>query len=96
MCKKAKLQARIKPITLCSVIDKENSIEFLLDFLYYLYNYYMVCALLFHTYHVTYYVMWHCDFCYVTVTIWHMWHDTFLHSFLCSKSKIKEKEKKYK
>ena len=31
-CKKAKLQARIKPIALCSAIDKENSIEFLLDF----------------------------------------------------------------
>ena len=31
-CKKAKLQARIKPTTLCLVIDKENSIKFLLDF----------------------------------------------------------------
>jgi len=30
--------------------------EFLLDFLHYLYNYYMVCALLFHTYHVTHHV----------------------------------------
>ena len=39
MCKKAKLQARIKPTTLCSAIDKENSIEFLLDLLYYIYNY---------------------------------------------------------
>jgi len=35
--KEAKLQARIKPTTLCSAIDKENSIEFLLDFVYYLY-----------------------------------------------------------
>jgi len=26
LCKKAKLQARIKPTALCSVIDKENSI----------------------------------------------------------------------
>ena len=52
-CKKAKLQAEIKPTALCSVIDKENSIESLLDFLHYLYNYYMVCALLSHTYHVT-------------------------------------------
>ena len=34
--KKAKLQAGIKTTALCSVIDKENSIEFLLDFLYYL------------------------------------------------------------
>ena len=56
-CKKAKLQAGIKPTTLCSAIDKENSIEFLLDFLYYLYNYYMVCALFSHTPHVT----WSCD-----------------------------------
>jgi len=30
--KKAKLQAGIKPIVLCSAIDKENSIEFPLDF----------------------------------------------------------------
>jgi len=52
-CKKAKLQAGIKPTALCSVINKENSIEFLLDFLYYLYNYYMVCALSSHAYHVT-------------------------------------------
>jgi len=41
-CKKAKLQARIKPTALCSAIDKENSIEFPLYFLHYLYNYYMV------------------------------------------------------
>ena len=53
LCKKAKLQAGIKPTALCSVIDKENSIEFLLDFLHYLYNYYMVCALSSHAYHVT-------------------------------------------
>ena len=58
--KKAKLQARIKPIALCSAIDKENSIEFPLDFLYYLYNYYIVCVLLSHTYHVTHHVM-SCD-----------------------------------
>ena len=37
--KKAKLQARLKPTALCLAIDKENSIKFLLDFLYYLYNY---------------------------------------------------------
>jgi len=35
-CKKVKLQAGIKPTALCLVIDKENSIEFLLDFLHYL------------------------------------------------------------
>jgi len=52
-CKKAKLQARIKPTALCSAIDKENLIEFLLDFLHYLYNYYMVCVLPSHAYHVT-------------------------------------------
>ena len=36
-CKKAKLQARIKPTVLCSAIDKENSIEFPLDSEHYLY-----------------------------------------------------------
>jgi len=55
-CKKAKLQAGIKPTALCSTIDKENSMEFPLDSLHYLYNYYMVCALLSHAYHVTYHV----------------------------------------
>ena len=59
-CKKAKLQARIKLTALCSVIDKENLIEFPLDFLHYLYNYYMVCALLSHAYHVTCHMM-SCD-----------------------------------
>jgi len=54
-CKKAKPQAGIKPTTLCSVINKENSIKFLLDSLHYLYNYYMVYALLSHDYHVTSY-----------------------------------------
>jgi len=44
-CKKAKLQARIKPTALCSVIDKENSIESLLDLLHYIYNYYCGYAL---------------------------------------------------
>jgi len=34
-------------------VNKKNLIEFLLDFLHYLYNYYMVCALLSHGYHVT-------------------------------------------
>jgi len=45
-------------------VDKENSMEFPLDFLHYLYNYYMVYALLSHTYHVTHHVM-SCD-----VTLW--------------------------
>jgi len=48
----AGLQAKIKPIALCLAFDKENSIEFLLDSLHYLYNYYMVYALLSHAYHV--------------------------------------------
>ena len=52
-CKKAKLQAGIKPTALCLVIDKENLIEFPLDFLHYLYNYYMVYALSSYAYHVT-------------------------------------------
>jgi len=38
MCKEAKLQAGIKPTALCSAIDKENSIEFLLDSVHYLYK----------------------------------------------------------
>jgi len=45
-CKVAKLQAGIKPAAFCSVIDKENLIEFSFNFLHYLYNYYMVYALL--------------------------------------------------
>jgi len=34
-------------------VDKENSMEFLLNFLYYLYNYYMVCILSSYSSHVT-------------------------------------------
>ena len=34
-------------------VDKENSMEFPLNFLYYLYNYCMVCALYSHSSHVT-------------------------------------------
>jgi len=52
--------------------------EFLLFSIYYLYNYYMVCALLSHTHHVT-------------VTMQHLWCDTFLYSFLCSKEKEKKR-----
>jgi len=52
----ANSKAGIKPTAPLSVFDKENSIEFLLDFLYYLYNYYMVYTLLSHTYHGTYHV----------------------------------------
>jgi len=32
-----KLHARIKPTALCSAFDKENSVEFLLDSIHYLY-----------------------------------------------------------
>jgi len=49
----ANSKAKIKPTAPLSAFDKENSIEFLLDFLHYLYNYYMVCALSSHAYHVT-------------------------------------------
>ena len=59
-CKVAKLQAGIKPTALCLTIDKENLMKFPLFPVHYLYNYYMVCALLFHTYHVTHHVM-SCD-----------------------------------
>jgi len=52
----ANSKAGIKPTAPLSAFDKENSIEFLLDSLYYLYNYYMVCTLLSHAYHVTYHV----------------------------------------
>ena len=52
----ANSKAGIKPTAPLSVFDKENSMEFSLDFLYYLYNYYIVCALFPHTYHVTHYV----------------------------------------
>jgi len=56
ICQRAKLRAGIKPTVLCSALDKENSIGFPLDFLHYLYNYYMVCALFSHAYHVTHHV----------------------------------------
>jgi len=52
----ANSKAGIKPTAFLLVFDKENSIEFPLDFLHYLYNYYMVCALFFHAYHVTHHV----------------------------------------
>jgi len=52
----ANSKARIKPTAPLSAFDEKNSIEFPLDSLHYLYNYYMVCALLSHTYHVTYHV----------------------------------------
>ena len=83
----ANSKAGIKPTAPLLAVDKENSMEFSLDFLHYLYNYYMVCALLSHTYHV----MWHCDFLsydcdYVTLS----------HTPFCVVSPRKRKEKKYK
>ena len=50
-------KAGIKPTALLSAFDKENSIEFSLDFLHYLYNYYIVCALFSHAHHVTNHVI---------------------------------------
>jgi len=52
----ANSKAGIKPTAPLSAFDKKNSIEFPLDFLHYLYNYYMVCALFSHAYHVTHHV----------------------------------------
>ena len=49
----ANSKAGIKPTASLLVFDKKNSIKFPLDFLHYLYNYYMVCALFSHAYHVT-------------------------------------------
>ena len=57
--------------------------EFPLDFLHYLYNYYMVCALLSHAYHVTYHVT-PCDCDYVTLSC----------TPFCVVSSRKRKEKK--
>ena len=45
LCKKAKLQAGMKLTTLCSAFDKENLIEFPLDLLHYIYNYYVAMLL---------------------------------------------------
>jgi len=87
-CKKAKLQARIKPTALCSAIDKENSIESPLDF----------STLLIQLLHGLYTTFPHlsydpsCDIMWLW--LWHSWCDTFLHSLLCSKFKIKEKKRK--
>ena len=53
----ANSKAGIKPTAPLSAFDKKNLIEFLLDFLHYLYNYYIVCALFSHAYHVTHHVM---------------------------------------
>jgi len=80
----------MKPTALCLAIDKKNSIEFLLDFLYYLYNYYMVCALSFHTHHVTSYVT-QCD-----VTMNHKNCDVILSHIPFYVERPKKKKKKSK
>ena len=70
----ANSKAGIKPTAPLSAFDKENSIEFLLNSLYYLYNYYMVYALPSHAYHVIYHVTpcdvteWLSDTCDVTLS----------------------------
>jgi len=66
--------------------------EFLLNSVYYLYNYYIVCALLSHTHHVTHHVMSPCDL--LTCDIYYV--TLSYTSSLCSKSKRKRKKKKYK
>jgi len=64
-------------ITLQVWVDKKNLVKFLLNSIYYLYNYYIVCALLSYNHHVTpscnitlwYPNMWYvmCDICYMTL-----------------------------
>jgi len=44
---------RIKPTALLLAFDKENSIEFLLDLLHYIYNYYVAMLFDSHGLHVT-------------------------------------------
>ena len=92
LCQKAKLHARIKLTALCSVFDKENSIEFLLDLLHYIYNYY-VAMLLYLPWSPCDCDLWlHCD---MTLT-WLFYdscdlsHDIFPHFTLV----IKEKKRK--
>ena len=62
------------------VFNKENLIESSLDFLHYLYNYYMVYVLLFHAYHVTHCVT-SCDMMLWLSVIW-LWHFPALPSVL--------------
>jgi len=64
--------------------------EFSFNSVHYLYNYYIVCTLLSHGYHVTTSCNVTCD---VTVTcdLWPWSCDTFLYSSLCTKSKEKKR-----
>ena len=67
--------------------------EFLLDFVYYLYNYYMVCTLLSHSHYVilscdiTWLVIVTCDTCDVTLS-----HTSSLYGKSRKEKKRKEKE----
>jgi len=72
-CQWANSWARIKPTALLSVFDKENSIEFLLDLLHYIYNYYVAMLLVSHGLYVTHQLtsLLHI----ITVTYDSMWHD---------------------
>jgi len=63
-------------------VNKENLMEFSFNSVYYLYNYYMVCVLLFHSHHV----MSLCDILTCDCDIWYLLCDTFLHLSLCHKS----------
>jgi len=86
---------RIKPTTLCSAIDKENSIESLLDLLHYIYNYcydYASCLPQSLCLSADFFVIC-CDYdcCHTFVTLWLvMWY------FPCSTLVIKEKKRKRK
>jgi len=73
--------------------------ELLLDFLYYLYNYYIVCALSSCTYYVTSHVIpcdMTCDILF-HVTVTHNTCDmTLSHTPFCVVSPRKKKKSKYK
>jgi len=106
-CKKAKLQAGIKPTALCSVIDKENSIESLLDLLHYIYNYYCgyaPCLPQFSCLSAEFFVtccdhdLWLCVTWHPVTSVTPLWlcdcHMIFPMLYLSNN--LKEKEKKYK
>jgi len=95
--------AGIKPTAPLLAFDKENSMEFLLDFLYYLYNYYMVCVLSSHIHHVTSHVtlcdiMWYDPVISYHVTVTCDTCDLILSctSFCIVSPKEKEKKSEYK
>jgi len=69
--------------------------EFLLDSLYYLYNYYIVCILFSHTYHVTYYVISYNDFLFVWLWLCDTYDIILSHTLSCVVS-LGEKERKKK